>query len=203
MEARKAHHTFRHGLGDFISYLNIYRAYTETRDREKFCAVYYLDKKVMDEIVNVKTSSAKSFPNSGFPSFPAAITGTTGAVARGHIQFVCVRAGKSLYHTLTAAKVQIHPSSVMWGKEPRVHGGRRDCAHHTLVRALREPSEEEWLKKVSPTLLATLRRGAAAGAFLSTRKAKGIHQSDQDRERCFQDHGRQEPEDRRHSGPKK
>ena len=158
MEARKAHHSFRHALGDFISYLNMYKAYHEARDRERFCSGYYLDKKVMDEILNVKQQLAEIVSEQHIPILGGGDYGDyLAAVARGHIQFVAVRAGRGLYHTLTAAKIQIHPSSALWGKEPEyiVAGEivRTTRLYARSVSLLRE----EWLRKVSPTLLGDLR----------------------------------------------
>jgi ATP-dependent helicase HrpA len=158
IEARKAHHTFRHALGDFISYLKLYQAYLEARDREKFCDAFFLDKKVMDEILNVKTQLAEIVSEQRIPVLSGGDYGDyLAAVARGHIQFVCVRAGKGLYHTLTAAKVQIHPSSVMWGKEPEYMVAGEIVRTTRLYARSVSLLREEWLRKVSPTLLASLK----------------------------------------------
>ena len=53
MEARKAHHNFRDMQGDFVSYLNIFKGYTSSPDKEKFCKKNYLDDRVMAEIENI------------------------------------------------------------------------------------------------------------------------------------------------------
>jgi ATP-dependent helicase HrpA len=158
MEARKAHHSFRHALGDFISYLNIYKAYSEARDRERFCNGFYLDKKVMDEILNVKQQLAEIVSEQRIPILSGGDYGDyLSAVARGHIQFVCVRAGRGLYHTLTAAKVQIHPSSVMWGKEPEYMVAGEIVRTTRLYARSVSLLREEWLKQISPTLLGDLK----------------------------------------------
>ena len=57
MEARKAHHNFRDMQGDFVSYLNIFKGYTSSPDKEKFCKKNYLDDRVMAEIENIKTKN--------------------------------------------------------------------------------------------------------------------------------------------------
>jgi ATP-dependent helicase HrpA len=158
MEARKAHHTFRHVLGDFISYLKIFDAFVQSRDRERFCTGYYLDKKVMDEILNVKTQLAEIVSAQHIPIFSGGEYGDyLSAVARGHIQFVCVRAGKGLYYSLTAAKVQIHPSSALWGKEPEYMVAGEIVRTTRLYARSVSILREEWLKNVSPTLLGDLR----------------------------------------------
>ncbi len=168
MEARKAHHTFRHALGDFISYLKIFGAYVESRDRERFCQGYYLDKKVMDEIVNVKTQLTEIVSEQRIPVLSGGEYGDyLAAVARGHIQFICVRAGKGLYYSLTAAKVQIHPSSALWGKEPEYMVAGEIVRTTRLYARSVSLLREEWLRKVSPTLLGDLkarRSGRPVGA---------------------------------------
>ena len=54
MEARKAHHRFQDMQGDFVTYLNLYNAFLQTDNREKFCKKNYLDLRVMLEIENIK-----------------------------------------------------------------------------------------------------------------------------------------------------
>lgn len=53
MEARKAHHAFRDMQGDFVSYLNIFSAYKNSTNKERFCKKNYLDERVMSEIDNI------------------------------------------------------------------------------------------------------------------------------------------------------
>ena len=53
MEARKAHHRFTDMQGDFCTYLNLFAAYKQTDNREKFCKKNYLDPRVMAEIENI------------------------------------------------------------------------------------------------------------------------------------------------------
>ena len=54
LEARRAHHSFRDPLGDFVSYLQMYEAFTRTGNRARFCESSYLDLRTMNEIVNIK-----------------------------------------------------------------------------------------------------------------------------------------------------
>ena len=53
MEARKAHHRFRDLSGDFGTYLNLFNAFKQTDNREKFCKKNYLDERVMAETDNI------------------------------------------------------------------------------------------------------------------------------------------------------
>jgi cytochrome c-type biogenesis protein CcmE len=42
LEARRAHHSFRDPLGDFVSHLRIFEAFVLTKDRERLCDRFYL-----------------------------------------------------------------------------------------------------------------------------------------------------------------
>ncbi|MBQ5472188.1 MAG: ATP-dependent RNA helicase, partial [Treponema sp.] len=53
LEARRAHHAFRDIQGDFVSYLNIFKAFSKAEDKEKFCKRNYLDERIMLEIQNI------------------------------------------------------------------------------------------------------------------------------------------------------
>ncbi len=119
LEARKAHHTFRHKLGDFVSYLKIYRAYVNTKDREDFCNRYYLDYKGMQEIFNIKQQLAEIVSELGIPIGKGGdLSDYLCAVSKGLIQFVCKRRGRASYSSLTAYGIKIHPGSVMFRQRP-------------------------------------------------------------------------------------
>ncbi len=54
LEARRAHHTFRDPLGDFVSYQRIYEAFVRSANKARFCENHYLDLRTMNEIVNIE-----------------------------------------------------------------------------------------------------------------------------------------------------
>ncbi|MDR2738601.1 MAG: ATP-dependent RNA helicase [Treponema sp.] len=119
-DARKAHHRFRDPEGDFVSYLKLYRAYTGAGDRRKFCEKNYLDEKAMAEIVNVSSQLELIAADLGVPILSGgSIEDYLCSVARGMIQFVCVRSGRELYRSLTADRILIHPGSVMFRLNPQ------------------------------------------------------------------------------------
>ncbi|MCM1321177.1 MAG: ATP-dependent RNA helicase [Bacteroides sp.] len=118
-DARRAHHSFRDMRGDFVSYVKLFNSYSAVKNAEKFCENYYLDKRIMAEIVNIKEQLAQIIGNLGIP-----ITGGGSpddylcCIASGMIQFVCVREGKENYRSLTAEHIQIHPGSNMFRADP-------------------------------------------------------------------------------------
>lgn len=121
MEARKAHHRFQDMQGDFVTYINLFNAFIQTDNREKFCKKNYLDLRVMLEIENIKNQITQIVREKlGIP-----VTENKGnlsdylcCIAAGMIQFVCIRIGRETYHSLTADHICIHPGSVMFRQNP-------------------------------------------------------------------------------------
>jgi len=125
-DARRAHHSFRDDKGDFLSYLKLYRSYKDAIEgksllaRSKFCEKYYIDERVMSEIDSIVGQLELIVSKMG-----AAILGGGPvedylcAVARGLIQFVCVREGREIYRSLTADHILIHPGSAMFRTDPQ------------------------------------------------------------------------------------
>ena len=119
IDARRAHHRFRDEDGDFISYLKLFEAYVSSPIKQKFCEKNYLDERAMAEILNVVNQLTEIISSMKIPL----LTGGSNedylsAVARGLIQFVCVRDGRELYRSLTADRILIHPGSVMFRQNP-------------------------------------------------------------------------------------
>ncbi|EID85380.1 HrpA-like helicase [Treponema sp. JC4] len=121
MEARKAHHRFRDLQGDFGTFINLFNAWKQTDNREKFCKKNYLDERVMSEIENIYIQLGEIVGDKmGIP-----LTHKNGSmqdylccIAAGMIQFVCIRTGRENYRSLTADHICIHPGSVMFRQNP-------------------------------------------------------------------------------------
>ena len=121
MEARKAHHRFRDMSGDFGTYINLFRAYKQTDNREKFCKKNYLDERVMAEIDNIKWQLGEIIGDKlGLPIVENGgnMSDYLCCIAAGMIQFVCIRTGRENYRSLTADHICIHPGSVMFRQDP-------------------------------------------------------------------------------------
>jgi hypothetical protein len=125
MDARKAHHGFRDKSGDFVSYLKLYRAFTESANKQKFCEKNYLDERAMAEIANVAEQLGQIVTDMKIPitdgAWPLSTDKTEDylcAIGKGHVQFVCVREGRDLYRSLTADRILIHPGPVMFRRGP-------------------------------------------------------------------------------------
>jgi len=157
LEARKAHHFFRHKLGDFISYIKIYNAYIKSKNKQQFCNQYYLDYKCMEEIYNVKKQLTEIVSQQSIP-----VLGGGGlynylcAVSKGLIQFVCKRTGGATYRSLTAYGIKIHPGSVMYREKPEYIVAGEIFRTSKLYATSVSPLTPSMLKKISPDLLEAL-----------------------------------------------
>ena len=121
MEARKAHHRFRDMQGDFGTYINLFNAYKQTDNREKFCKKNYLDERVMAEIDNINYQLGQIIGDTmGIPIVEGkgSMSDYLCCIAAGMIQFVCIRTGRENYRSLTADHICIHPGSVMFRQDP-------------------------------------------------------------------------------------
>jgi hypothetical protein len=152
-DARHAHHGFRDKAGDFVSYLKIFRSYSGALDREGFCKRSYLDEKAMAEIANVVEQLELIVSKMGVPLLSGGKTDDyLCAIGRGLIQFVCVRSGRDLYHSLTAERILIHPGSVMFRENPeyivageivrtaRMYASSVSPLSHSLIEKIAEGS---------------------------------------------------------------
>lgn len=157
LEARRAHHTFSDYQGDFVSYLKLFRTFTLSKDQEDFCKTHYLDVKTMREIVNIKLQLEGIVNELGIPVRGGGnVTQYLCSVARGLIQFVCVRQQKSMYRSLTAEKILIHPGSVMYHSSPRyIVAGEIVRTSRMYARSV-SPLKKEWLSLILPGILPAL-----------------------------------------------
>ena len=176
LEARKAHHTFRDPLGDFVSYLKILRAYVNSKNRVSFCKRYYFDPEVMREILNVKLQLEEIVSDLGVPiQSGGEYSDYLCAVSKGLIQFVCCRSGRGIYRSLTAGKIFIHPGSVMFQESPSyIVAGEIVKTSRTYARSVSVLSPS-LLKRISPLLYEGLVTKAGGN-----RRKKLVHLSERD-----------------------
>ena len=172
INARQAHHSFRDSDGDFVSYLKLFRAYTEAPNKKQFCDKNYLDERTMAEIANVAEQLEQILYDLKIPVQSADLLSAESrskgfiedylcAVGKGLIQFICVREGRELYRSLTADKIMIHPGSVMFKNKYGISHSDYIVAGE-IVRTSRmyamsvSPLSGSALDKISPQLLISL-----------------------------------------------
>jgi HrpA-like RNA helicase len=181
IDARRAHHHFRDPNGDFVSYLTLFSAYKAAGEKAKFCERNYLDEKAMAEIVNVTEQLEEIVSALGLPILSGGDTEDyLCAVARGLIQFVCVREDRDrhtngrrtggqgrgrdfrrmrsegTYRSLTADRILIHPGSVMFKMDPQyIVAG--EIVRTTRMYAMSvSPLSQSALEKISGELFEAL-----------------------------------------------
>lgn len=160
MDARKAHHAFRDMHGDFVSYLNIFAAFKNAKNKTKFCERNYLDERIMLEIENIDLQlqeivSAMKIPLTGGGSR----TDYLCCIGAGMIQFVCVRAGRDNYRSVTADHICIHPGSVMFRQDPLYIVAGEIVRTSRMFAMSVSPLTKSVLEQISPSLPEQLENG--------------------------------------------
>lgn len=156
MEARKAHHRFRDMQGDFGTYLNLFYAYQQTKDRENFCKKNYLDNRVMAEIENINFQLIQIVNEKmGIPYIEnknGSMVDYLSCVAAGMIQFVCMKTDRENYQSLTASHICIHPGSVMFKQNPVFFVAGEIVRTSRIFAMSVSPLTKAMLNKIRPRL---------------------------------------------------
>jgi HrpA-like RNA helicase len=178
-DARKAHHHYRDDNGDFVSYLKLFYAYSQSTNKAKFCEKGYLDDKAMAEIVNVVAQLEEILATLKIPVLECGIVSSLlpsprspipdphladylCCIGRGMIQFVCVheRMGRNSspknasYRSLTADKIIIHPGSVMFRMDPQFIVAGEIVRTSKMYAMSVSPLSREILERIRPGLFA-------------------------------------------------
>lgn len=154
LEARKAHAVFRDPLGDFVSFLKVYRQYMQAENQKRFCERFYLDERIMAEIANIKEQLELIVSDMGVPILSGGKPADyLTAVARGMIQFVCAAQGRDVYRSLTTEKISIHPGSCMY-KEHQAFIVAGEIVRTSRMYAMSvSPLSKDIVALVAPALL--------------------------------------------------
>ncbi len=154
MEARKAHHRFRDMQGDFGTYINLFNAYKQTDNREKFCKKNYLDERVMAEIENIRFQLGEIVGRMNIPIVENGgnMTDYLCCIAAGMIQFVCIRKGRENYRSLTADHICIHPGSVLFRQDPVFIVAGEIVRTSRIFAMSVSPLTKNMLDKINPAL---------------------------------------------------
>jgi len=175
-DARQAHHRFRDDCGDFISYLKLFKSYTESSNKVKFCEKNYLDDRAMSEIVNVTAQLEEILASMKIPVHYRSVPLTKNeiddylcCIGRGMIQFVCVQDRRSQnnpreergdhkkigsYRSLTEEKIMIHPGSVMFRMDPQFIVAGEIVRTSKMYAMSVSPLSKSTLNRIRPGLFA-------------------------------------------------
>ncbi|MCR5400054.1 MAG: ATP-dependent RNA helicase, partial [Treponema sp.] len=198
LEARKAHHRFQDIQGDFVSYLNLFKAFSNVQDKEKFAENNYLDLRILYEIDNINKQLQDIIYHMNIP-----VTGGGDkahyltCIASGMIQFVCIRSGKDTYRSLTTDKINIHPGSSMFRKDPLYIVAGEIVRTSRMFAMSVSPLTSSILRNLSPDLLLRLENRKKASklevlsekysAVLEKSKKRGSENTSDSKEVCLLD----------------
>ncbi|CEM62499.1 ATP-dependent RNA helicase [Treponema phagedenis] len=173
LHARRAHASFDEPMGDFASFLKIYRLYVQAKDKKRFCEISYLDERVMAEIANIKEQLELIVSDMGVPILSGGkIEDYLASIAQGMIQFVCVQHGKDSYRSLTAEKISIHPGSCMYKNRPRFIVAGEIVRTSRMYAMSVSPLSKKLVAQVAPALLEKRATKETRGTQKSAKDAK-------------------------------
>jgi len=161
-DARQAHHRFRDDSGDFVSYLKLFKSYSDSTNKPSFCEKSYLDDRAMAEIVNVTAQLEEILAKMKIPVHYRAnplkeneINDYLCCIGRGMIQFVCAKEGHGRvgsYSSLTENKIIIHPGSVMFRLDPQFIVAGEIVRTSRMYAMSVSPLSREVLNRIRPGL---------------------------------------------------
>ncbi len=159
-ESRQQHSTFSDAYGDFVSYLKLFAIYTKKnpgRERERFCKQFFLEYQTTEEIVNIVMQLEEIISDLKIPvSRGGSIHDYLCAVSKGLIQFVCVRAGRGVYRSLTAERIYIHPGSFMFKEAPYyIVAGEIVKTSRMFARSV-SVLRREWIQEIYPDFISQI-----------------------------------------------
>ncbi len=155
--SRSAHKQLNNSeYGDFVSYLNIFKKYTANTTKEakeRFCKKYYLDYQGMQEIVHVDEQLGEICGEIGFPlTHGGNIREYLSCIASGLLQYICIKAERNMYKSLTANQVFIHPGSAYFKTLPQfIIAGEIVQTSRMYARSV-SPLEKAWLDDINPDI---------------------------------------------------
>ncbi len=162
MDAREAHASFGDENGDFSAYLTLFKMFNDAAKKDKFCKRFYLDEKIMFEIVNIHEQLSSIISEMGIPisregnfNFKQYIV----SLSAGLIQFIGAKTGRGIYRTPTTDKVIIHPGSVLFREKPDfIVAGEIVKTSRMYARSV-SPLKKQWIKDISEELYINLITG--------------------------------------------
>lgn len=125
--------------GDFFTWINVFYKYQKSLDKEQFCKQYYLDQRVMDEILNIHYQLSSILEKrdvkigTKFNQDQILL-----CICAGLKQYVCHRPEKkkSSFASATESDIRIHPGSFLYYDSPQwLVGGEIVNTGRTYVRS--------------------------------------------------------------------
>ena len=166
--ARACHKRFSSDFGDFVGYQHLFRKYSSIQTsskREEFCKNNYLDFQGMEEIVHVTAQLCDITRDAGIPVIT--YEGPYGedfahkiltCLCPGLVQYICIRKKSSVYKTLTADEIYIHPGSAWFRNPPNFILAGEIVQTSKLYARTVSPLKPAWIDEVIPNLKTRLEK---------------------------------------------
>lgn len=125
--------------GDFFTWINVFYKYQKSQNREQFCKAYYLDQRVMDEILNIHYQLSSILEKrevkigTKFNQDQILL-----CICSGLKQYICRRPEKKKngFMSMTELDIRIHPGSFLYYDSPIwLVGGEIVNTGRTYVRS--------------------------------------------------------------------
>ena len=182
LEARDVHHSLvDNPNGDFAAWLTLYSRYSSLKNekqREGFCKNRYLDKQTMDEICHIRFQLLDIVGRMGAPVVEgrSRISEYLICLASGLRQYICKKADKFSYRSVTANEILIHPGSSWFSNKPEyLLAGEIVQTTKMYARSV-SPLKRDWINAIDPLLLKELDR-KREGIKATKEKTKGPNTS--------------------------
>ncbi len=121
IESRKAQRKLFVSGGDFLSWINLFKRYVSTGNKEKFCITYYLDYETMQEITNIHSQLKDMIIKKEYQlQDKYNIDQIILSICTGLKQYIChkEKTKGGTYSSMTEKGIRIHPSSYLYGEKP-------------------------------------------------------------------------------------
>ncbi|QEN05695.1 ATP-dependent RNA helicase [Thiospirochaeta perfilievii] len=184
IDAREAHASFGDENGDFSAYLKLFKMFNQAVKKDKFCKRFYLDEKIMFEIVNIHEQLSSIISEMGIPislDAPFSFKEYIISLSAGLIQFIGAKTGRGIYRTPTTDKVIIHPGSVLFREKPDfIVAGEIVKTSRMYARSV-SPLKKQWIKDISQDLyLDLITGGIMKGSNNKRERERETHKTKKD-----------------------
>lgn len=162
-EADRSHRSFHHSSSDFLTYLNVWRAWEASDFDRRWAKDSFLSSKALDEIGRIRAELMQTLKKNGAGSTKNGENeeAITKSIASGLIANLCVRQGRYTYTRQRdgADQLKIHPGSSTFQDTPeiiaahRVRSSKSDRGGINSFLMHVQEIRPEWLSDIAPHLL--------------------------------------------------
>lgn len=171
--ARKAHRHFFHPLGDAVSHVRIFKAFSRAHKKDRFCEKNYLDlesmefaKKAHEQLIDIALQQGIAVHSGGPPEH------IVRSVAAGLADRVIIK-NRGAYETLSGVRVFLHPTSTLHSAKWPLLAVAAELVTYARAYAIHVSAlRREWLKEINPAAAKTFKTGKSNKGHDKERREK-------------------------------